>query len=218
MHPRILVALLLFTVPIAAVAGEYGNMDFSLQLSQSDLLLHYDDLDHDTNLERIGIEVFDTTRPHLHYGFLAGSSRLTLDGDPLLAGLNLDGYYAGLALRGVFGQNPRLDVQGQYLYQDVRDANTSRDVFITWHEWRAELQASLRLGSPLTALAGLGYVNLDAEQRITGDGARTRGLREQTGTEKRLGLELNVDSNGRVGLHIQRGVFDSVSLVFARRY
>lgn len=218
MHNRTLAALLLIFAPAVAAAGEYDGMDFSLQLSQADLRLHYDNVDHDANMERAGIVVFETTDPRLHYGFLAGSSHLTLDGDPLLAGLGLDGYHAGLALRSGVGQNPRLDVQAQYLYQDVKDSNASREVNITWHEWRAEALASISLISPLTAVAGLAYVNVDAQERITGDGARTRNIREDTGMEKRLGLELNVENNGRVGLHIQRGVFDSISLIFARSY
>ena len=218
MYHRILAALLLILCNAVAMAAEPSGMDFSLQLSQADLLLHYDDRDHDTSLERVGIVVFDTTDPYLQYGFLAGSSHLTLENDPLLAGISLDGYHAGLALRGGFGHDLRLDVQAQYLYQDVRDASASREVTVTWHEWRAEMLAGLRLGSPLTVVAGLAYVNLDAQQRISGDGARTRNLREETGTEKRLGLELNVEKNGRVGLHISRGVFDSVSLIFARSF
>jgi len=216
MYRRILAAFLLLISH--AAAAEHGGVDFSLQLSQADLLLHYDDLDHDANVERVGVVVFDTTDPYLHYGFLAGSSRLTLDNDPLLAGLSLDGYHAGLALRGGFGRNPRLDLQAQYLYQDVKDSAADSEVTVTWHEWRAEMLAGLRLGSPLTLVAGLTYVNLDAQLRITGNDARTRNMREETGTEKRLGLELNLENSGRVGLHIQRGVFDSISLIFARAF
>lgn len=223
MHPRILAALVLILCNAAATAAEPDGMDFSLHLSHSDLHLHYDDLAHDTSLERVGIVVFETSDPHLQYGFLAGSSHLTLEGDPLLAGISLDGYHAGLALRGGVGHDLRLDVQAQYLYQDVQDASATRKVIVTWHEWRAEMLAGLRLGSsPLTVVAGLAYVNLDAQQRISGDGARTRNLHEETGTEKRLGLELTVDGHaqnkGRVGLHIQRGVFDTVSLIFARSF
>jgi hypothetical protein len=217
MRRQILAALLLFICHSLA-AAERESMDFSLQLSQADVVLRYDGLDHESNVERIGIEVFDTTDPHLHYGFLAGSSRLTVDSDPLLAGLSLDGYHAGLALRGGVGHNPRLDLLTQYLYQDVKDTSADSEVTVTWHEWRAEMLATLRPVSPLTLVAGLAYVNLDAQLRITGDSARTRNMREETGTEKRLGLELSVQNSGRVGLHIQRGVFDSITLIFARAF
>jgi len=209
--------LILLTAHTAILAAERGGLDFSLQLSQAELLLHYDDLDHETNVERVGVVVFDAADPHLHYGFLLGSSHLTLDNDPLLAGLSLDGYHAGLALRSRVGANPRLDLLAQYLYQDVKDTNADREVTVTWHEWRAEALAGLRLGSSLTLQGGVAHMHLDPQLRITGDGARTRNMQEETATDTRLGVELNVD-NGRLGLQIQRGLFDSVSLIFARTF
>lgn len=222
MHPRTLTALALLIAPALAAASEYSDLDFALQLSQADLRLRYAGIDHDSTVERIGVSALNTANRHLHYGFLVGSSRLTLDRDPLLAGLRLDGYHAGLVLRSGLGENPRLEILAQYLYQDVKDSTASREVTITWHEWRGELLAKVALAAPLTAVAGLAYVNVDAQQRITGDDARTLNLREETGMEKRLGLELNVkdsvNNKGRVGIHIQRGVFDSVSLIFARSF
>jgi hypothetical protein len=219
MRHRFLAASLLYlTCHGTAMAATDGDMDFSLQLSTTDLRLRYDQTAHTTTVERIGVTVFDITTPRLQYGFIAGSSHLTAASDPALAGLSLDGYHAGLALQSQVGQNPRLSLRLHYLYQDVRDDENDRKIILTWHEWGTEVEGKLRLGGSLSVVAGAAYVGVDAQQRITGNGARTLNPDTETGAAGRLGLELDVKSGGRVGLHIQRGTLNSTFLIFARTF
>jgi hypothetical protein len=201
-------------------AANHGlrSFDFALQFSNTDLDLDYRDLSHDTELERVGISVFDTQDPMLEYGFIMGSSRVTISDDPNLAGISLNGYHLGLALHSHFGSNPQLTLRARYLYQEVSNRDDNQKSLLSWHEWEAGGQVSLRLVHALVMSAGVAQTGIDATQRLRGNTSLTQSIKTAGGSQYFAGLTLLVDNGGRVGLYLQRGIRRGFGLSFARSF
>jgi hypothetical protein len=195
-----------------------GHFDFALQVSNTHIDLDYEGTSHDTQVERVAIHVFDTRSPTLEYGFIMGSSRVSVADDPYLAGIDLDGYHTGLALHSHLGRNPQLSLQGQYLYQEVSNVSGDQKSRLTWHEWQAGGRLSLRLGHSLVMSAGLEHKGIDASQRLQGDVSLTQPIKARGGSRYIAGLTLLVDNSGRVGLYLERGVTKGFELSFARGF
>lgn len=194
-----------------------GGFDFALDISNHHLDLDYAQITHDAELERLGISVFDTQDPRLEYGFLLGSSRLSVGDDANLAGINLDGYYAGLALHSHMGRNPQALLRVQYLYQEVSNLGGSQTAIMSWHEWQAGGAINLLLGNTLLLSAGLEQKGIDARQHLRGDVSLTQPIDKAEGFLTTVGASLLVE-NGRIELSVQRGITRGFRLSFARGF
>lgn len=219
---RLIGSLLLLSLPGLATAVGYPSyvtpVDFSLVLSHADIHLRATGQTRHANLNRISASLFEAQNPHLQYGFLIGSSSLSLNDDAATAGLHLSGYHAGLTLRGNYGDNPHLSFELRLIYQQVEDETTLRRVTLSWTEWATEVAARLHLGSRWAVTFGAGYTGLDGERRVNGDLNETLGMVLNTSPQARLELALRVPPGGQVGLALQRGAFDGATLRFSRTF
>jgi hypothetical protein len=154
----------------------------------------------------------------LEYGFIMGSSRVTVSDDPNLAGISLDGYHLGLALHSHFGRNPQLALKARYLYQEVSNRDDNQKDLLSWHEWEAGGQVSLRPISSLVMSAGVAQTGIDATQRLRGNTSLTQSIKTAGGSQYFAGLTLLVDNGGRVSLYLQRGIRRGFELSFARGF
>jgi len=197
---------------------DQAPIDFSLSFYSADLTLRAHNQDYPVTLERLSVAIYEADTPHLQFGFLTGSSYLSLDEDSVSAGLHPSGYHIGLALRGAVGNNPQLGFHANYVFQEVRDETDSQTVTVRWHEWLVEANAHISLGQQLGFIVGGGYVGLDARRHATGDINDTLNLQLASDSLGRLELEWRVPPGGRISLTLRRGAYDDVSFNFARKF
>ena len=196
---------------------DYG-IDFALELSRLEMDLEANNITYPANQKRISVHVFDTTNTNVTYGFLAGSSYLSLDNDPATTGLQPDGFHFGLAIRTDVFEDPRLRLEGQYLYQELQDKTSTDTVTMDWYEW--QINSSIRFGlSPRWGIIlGGGYSNVDADRRVSGSSPQTLHLSLDTAAQGTLEFEMLFPGEGRASLTIVRGNQDGIKLNFARRF
>jgi hypothetical protein len=216
-------SLLLLVLPQLLVASpytEYGQspIDFSLSLYSADLTLQAHKQDYPLTLERISISVFEAASPRLQFGFLTGSSYLSLDNDSVSTGFNPAGYHIGLAMRGRLGSNPQLGFDANYVFQDTRDETDSQSVTLRWREWLVEASARVTLGQQLGIIVGGGYVGLDGQRRARGTINDNLTLELASDSIGRLELEWRVPPGGHISLAFRRGAYDDITFNFARRF
>ncbi|HEC19677.1 MAG TPA: hypothetical protein ENI97_10085 [Gammaproteobacteria bacterium] len=202
-----------------AAAPDFDRpFQFSLNLSNADINLKSDLAEHNVNLDRIAISVFSQADPRLQLGFVTGSSYLTLDNDPPSAGMSLNGYHAGLAMRSRWGSNPQLGVHARYLYQDTRNETATQTVVLSWHEWTAGISATLLLGGQLELRAGWAHHEVDARRRATGNINETRRLELAASGQGLLGLAWRTISGGHMGVRLLGGDYRQVEFRFAQTF
>lgn len=226
--PRAGLAVLLLSLHPVAFAdtgyysGSYsgfdGPIDFSLSLSNSDIDLHSENHTNPIALDRVSVSIFSFEDPQIQFGFITGSSALSIDNDPVSAGISFNGYHAGLALRSVYGSNPQLGFHANYLYQEAKGETTNQAVTLSWHEWATGITGKVILGQQLGLIAGVAYNALSARRHATGNVNETRDMTLNSNTQGLLELEWRMLTGGHVAIALQRGDYRQVEFKFAQTF
>jgi hypothetical protein len=197
----------------------YGYpIDFALTLSNSDIDLRADSALYPIALERVNFSIFSLEEKNIHFGFNTGSSYLSLDNDTALAGLSLNGYHAGFALRGQYGRNPQLGFHADYRYQETRNKTASQTVTLSWHEWTAAATGKVILGQRLGLILGWAYSEIKARRRAQGDINGAFNLELDSAPQTQLELEWLTGTGGRVSLALQKGSYENLAFKFAQTF
>lgn len=230
-------ALCVFPATSTAAAPGYSpnQMPFELTLSlnNSDIELQGENRTILASMDRVGILVFAEAAPNLQFGFLVGSSYLSLDNDPVTAGQSLSGYYAGLALRSAFGTNPQIGFHANYIYQETDDETTApvttqptdpptsaviQTYTLRWDEWAAGVSGKILLGQQVVLSAGWTYLDVDAQRRASGNINSTQRMELKSTSQGQVGITWLVSSGGQVGLMLQRGSYEQVTFTFSQKF
>jgi len=170
LHTLLWVLILMLTTPVLADSvSPYDLYDdpfeFTLTFSNNDIDLQDGDINYPATMDRISFSILSIDNEHIQWGFVAGSSYLSLDNDTALAGMNLNGYHAGFTLRGHAGTNPQLGLRGVYRYQETRNEFATQSATISWHELNIAATGKILLGQHLGL--GLAWVFSDGETLTT---------------------------------------------------
>jgi len=206
------------TIAEAAYYPDFRKpFDFSLLLTNNKLDLQTGSNEYDVSLDRISIEIFTLIEPQTQFGFISGSSYLSLDNDPVSAGKSLNGYHAGLAIRSFLGHNPQIGFHANYIYQETKNETVGQTVTLDWHEWAAGVFGKVPLGQQWELSVGWTYHDVDVRHRATGNTNQTQNLK-LAGSQGRLEAAWLDHSDGRVSLAIQRGSYQQIEIRFLRKF
>ncbi len=193
-------------------------IDFTLTLSNSNIALRAGNIDYQVALERISISVFSLQDKHLQWGFNSGASYLSPDNDPAVAGLRLNGYHAGFALRANLGSNPQLGLHADYRYQETRNETTNQTTSLSWHEWTLAATGKIILGQRLGFTLGWAYRDINAQRRTRGDINDTLSLQLNSPLQSQFELQWFTDASGRISIAWQRGSYENIAFNFSRAF
>jgi hypothetical protein len=193
-------------------------IDFALTFSNSDIDLREGNSHYPVSLDRISISVFALEEEHIQFGFITGSSNLSLDNDSVVAGMSLNGYHTGLAVRGQYGHNPQLGFHADYRYQETRNETTTQSATLSWHEWTIAATGKLTFGQHLRVMLGGAYNDVKARRRARGDINDTLSMELDSAPHAQFGLEWLTGAGGRVSFALQRGAYDTVAFNFVRAF
>lgn len=216
----LLLATLLAAAPVSAdEIYHYTDqpLDFALRLSHHDTTLDIGPTRVDTSVDRASILWRERYGERLQLGLIGGYSLLSQTNNPPTAGLDLDGYHAGVLLDLDLIRTSRFDVffNAAWLYQRVDHDDGSQRVVIVTREPSARLGAGLTLGG-IRAYGGARYGRIDGEQRLSGTVNETRDIHETRRSGAFAGLELRLEGNGYVGVMGESGADRSVGIYFGR--
>jgi len=193
-------------------------IDFALTLSNSDIDLREDKQHYPVALERINFSIFSLEEKNIQFGFNTGSSYLSLDNDIALAGMSLNGYHAGLAIRAQYGSNPKLGFHADYRYQETRNETASQSATLSWHEWTMAASGKIIIGQRLGLMLGWAYSEIKARRRARGDINDTASMRLDSAPQTQLELEWLTGTGGRVSIALQNGAYENIAFTFAQTF
>ena len=193
-------------------------IDFALTLSNSDIDLHEGNEQYLVSLERINFSIFSLEEKNIQFGFNTGSSYLSLDNDATLAGMSLNGYHTGLAIRGQYGTNPQLGFHADYRYQETKNETVSQSATLSWHEWTIAASGKITLGQRIGLKLGWAYSEVKARRRIQGDINETLSMRLDSAPQTQLELEWRHGAGGRVSVALQKGTYEYIALKLGQTF
>lgn len=215
-------AISLLLVPAFTQAAYYPDFhepfNFSLLFSNSRVDLQTDSNRQRVSLDRISVAVLTFMVPQVQFGFITGSSNLSINNDPATAGMNLTGYHTGLLMRSTLGSNPKVVFHADYIYQETKDETINQTATLRWHEWSAGISGKITLGHQLELGAGWEYDDVDAQRRATGGINETQNLNLKSGSQRKLEVTWLASNGGRVDLTIQRGSYQQVEFRFSQDF
>ena len=194
--------------------------DFSLRLARAKAPFDYGAQAIDTTSRWLGVSLREQASEHITLGMYGGYAYVTQTNNPVTAGLELDGYHAGFSLHGIVigSQRASLFYALSYTYQKVDHKRDAQTVVIDWSEAQAQLGAIATLNRKWRLYGGGSYGYIDGEERISGAINRTTNFERRARTGGFLGLDLNVEANGYVGVEAKTGLTRGAEIYFKRRY
>jgi hypothetical protein len=224
---RFAVFWLLMTLPVLVEAAgpltpddrDVGP-DLSLRFARAKMPLDYGDRAYDNTSRWIGLSLREKAGQRVTLGMYGGYAYVTQTGNPVTAGMELDGFHAGFSLHGVILESRRalLFYAFDYTYQKVDHKGDTQTVVIDWSQPQAQLGAIISLTQNFRFYGGGSYGRIDGEERASGTVNRTTAIGRDARGGGFLGLDLNTDPDGYVGIEIRSGLIRGGEIYFKRRY
>lgn len=217
---------LLLVSPLAEAAGPLvpedprSTLDFSLRFARLKTPLDYADRRNDGTSRWIGVSLREKAGNRVTLGMYGGYAYLTQTNNPLTAGLELDGYHAGFTLHAVLLSAARATLYGavDYRYQKMDHKDENQTIVISWAQPQAQLGATVSLTGRWRLYGGGNYGYIDGEERASGTVDHTLGFERGARSGGFVGLDLNVDTDGYVGVEARSGVDRGGEIYFKRRF
>ena len=174
---------------------------------------------HDTTVRWIGAgwrEAFGPAQIGLRFGY----TFVTQNDNPNTAGLELDGYHAGISLAFdiVRYAQGRLFVSTDYLYQAVKHEGISRTVEMTWYDPRVTVGLYHGLSREVYVLVGASYGRTNGEERVNNGVVTTVRDFSRHDTGSLLGFDIVDGNKGTVGFVLRTGLDRGGSIYFKRLF
>ncbi|MBI5783594.1 MAG: hypothetical protein HZA69_07620 [Gammaproteobacteria bacterium] len=225
---RRLTALLLFLIlpALAEAAGPLvpqdnnSTLDFSLRFARSKMPLDYGNRTNDTTSRWLGVSLREKAGKRVTLGMYGGYAYLTQTSNPVTAGIELSGYHAGFSLHGILPVGQRASVYGalDYTYQKVDHKTDVQTVVIDWAQPQAQIGVMLTLAQKWRLYGGESYGKIDGEERASGSVNHTLAFDRGARSGEFFGLDLNVESDGYVGIETRSGVDRGGEIYFKKRF
>lgn len=227
MKNRAILLCLALASPLAGAAGppvpdnnDSSTLDFALRFARFKTPLDYVNRASDTTTRWIGVSLREKASPRITLGMYGGYAYLTQTGNPLTAGLELDGYHAGLSLHAILWSGRRGSLYGavDYAYQKTDHEGATQTVVIDWVQARARIGAALAPAEKWRLYGGGNYGKIEGEERASGAVNHTLDVVRDARAGGFLGLDLNVETDGYVGVEARSGVERGVEIYFKRKF
>ena len=212
--------LAIATGPLTPPDDRNDALDFSLYFDRATTPLDYAGRTQDSTISRLGFSLREKAGKYVTLGLYGGNAWLTQTSNPVTAGIELDGYHAGVSLHAVLlrGQHASLYGALEYSYQKVEHKTDSQTVVIDWTQPQAQLGVMLTLTPQWRLYGGGSYGKLDGEERAGGTVNHTLAFERGARAGSFIGLDLTVDADGYVGVEARSGVTRYGEIYFKRRY
>ena len=195
-------------------------LDFSFLIDHSTVDLKEDNTVIETNIDRVGILVFDVPEHGPHFGFALGYVFGDFNNNPLYQPLDMDGWYIGVLARGLAYRSQRITISlgARYIYQDMSGSDDLRDVALSWNEYLLNVTFAVALTGNLHFFAAPVYGDVDARYRERSALNQTVKMDSDNNAGFFTGVQYKLDERESVSLQYQDHVFTGILLDFKRLF
>ena len=195
-------------------------LDFSFLIDHSTVDLKEDNTVIETNIDRVGILVFDVPEHGPHFGFALGYVFGDFNNNPLYQPLDMDGWYIGVLARGLAYRSQRITIslEARYIYQDMSGRDDLRDVALSWDEYLLNVTFAVALTGNLHFFAAPVYGDVDARYRERSALNQTVKMDSDNNAGFFAGVQYKLDERESVSLQYQDHVFTGILLDFKRLF
>jgi hypothetical protein len=206
--------------PLTSPGAEL-SLDFSVRIGKARYDFDYaDGTAAESRLEWLGVSWYEQVAPRVQLGLSGGKLLLTQTGNAATAGMEPDGYYAGIDLRVVLLQTSALQLfaHASYAYQRVKHKSAGDSVTLTWYDPRLQIGAAVSATPRLRLFGGGRWNALDGQQRITGAAAQTLDFEADRAVGGFAGPELALEREGFVGIEARSGAGNGGEIYFKKLF
>ena len=213
-------ALIVFSVPAAGADPFSDPIDFALHFSRLETGLDDGQQTVDTTEKQLGITAFNLVNPALQPGLLLGYAFIDIADQPLTAGMELDGFYIGPALRSTLidDHDFTLSITGSYLYQSTRGSADTQVINLDWYQPQLDLDARWRLSQNAKLTIGGQIGRVDVNERFEGPVKQTLKLKQTSTLGGHAGMEFDLGDPGQIGVLIHHAISNGVELYFQQQF
>jgi hypothetical protein len=225
---RLAALLLIFTLPAPAEAAgplvpmdnSGSTQDFSLRFARTKMPLDYAGRTQDSTNSWLGVSLREQVSKRVTLGIYGGYAWLTQTNNPVTAGIELDGYHAGISMHAVLlpGQMASLYGALDYSYQKMDHEGDIQEVVIDWTQSQAQIGVMFALAQRWRLYGGGSYGKVDGEERASGSVNHTLAFERGAQSGGFLGLDLNVETDGYIGVELRSGLMRGGEIYFKRRF
>lgn len=225
---RLAVLMLIFFLPAPANAAgplvpadnSGSTLDFSLRFARAEIPLEYAGRNQDGTASWLGVSLRELVSPRVTLGMYGGYAWLSQTGNPVTAGVDLDGYHAGVSLHALLLPGKKASLFGalDYSYQKTEHEGDVQKVVIDWTQTQAQLGVMLTLTRYWRFYGGGSYGKIDGEERARGTVNHTLPFERDARSGGFLGIDLNVEMDGYIGVELRSGYMRGGEIYFKRRY
>jgi len=202
-------------------ATDNRTLDFAVEFANSKSVFHYKDgTSADTTLRSLGVTWYERMSPRVELGLYGGHAFLAQTGNVTTAGIEPDGYYAGIGVRAVLAQTRPLQLffHATYSYQRVSKNDSLQSVTLSWDQPQAQLGVAFAPVGPLRAYGGISWGRIDGQERATGTTTRTINFETRRHSGGFAGLDFAVEQDGYVGMEAHAGLDRGAEIYFKKRF
>jgi hypothetical protein len=225
---RLAAMLLIVALPAPAIAAGPlvpmdnigSSLDFSLRFARAEMPLDYAGRTQDSTISWLGVSLREQVSPRVTLGMYGGYAWLTQTNNPVTAGIELDGYHVGFSLHAILLAGQRTSLFGalDYGYQKTDHEGDAQEIVIDWTQAQAQLGATLTLSRNWRLYGGGSYGKIDGEERASGALNHTLDFERGARSGGFLGLDLNVETDGYIGVELRSGLTRGGEIYFKRRF
>jgi len=196
------------------------TLDFAVRFTHYDTVFDYGATNVDTTVKWIDVSWQERFGQRLRLGLFGGYSFLTQTNNAPTAGIELDGYHAGVSLDVSLLQMKRVNLyfEADYTYQKVDHDGENQNVDIEWHEASVKLGAAVNVSGGVRLYGGGNYGYVDGRERATGTVNRTTNFDRLSRSGGFLGLDLNVGKDGYIGIEGRWGLRRGGEIYFKKLF
>jgi hypothetical protein len=207
-------------LPATAALGEDRPLELALALGKTKTTFDYADTTAvDTEIQFIEVNWYERFSANLEVGLHAGKAFATQTGRNVTAGLEPDGYQAGIGVRAEFLQTSWLQpfFHATYFYRRVTHDDTNRSVALAWHEPMARLGVATKT-ERARLYGGVSWSAIDGRERITGTAPSTTDFERSGRVGGFLGADLAVEQDGHIGAEVFSGTKRGLEIYFKKGF
>lgn len=206
--------------PTGWTSTDSGVSDFALFIEHTDTDWAYPSSVQEATITRLLAVWHESFGPTLRGGLRLAYLDLSQASNPLPSAQNSTGYSLGFDIHTLVS-NQRLMQLGlifAYDYHSTGGASSDQTTDFVWHAGQAGLDIILAPLARLSGLMGISLTYLDGEQRVSGTLNQVIPFEEDDPFGYYVGVNLNTDATGSIGLKWYGGTKQGVEFVFRRKY
>ena len=205
-------------LPSVAAAAHPEPFGFALMLERYEVRFAVPDRAVNSVNEKIGITLWEPAQSEISLGLTLGQLFLSQSDYPTVAGRDFNGYFVDLSASRMFAEFGPTKYLGEVAYGYQQAADSRSEASVRWHTLRLGGGLRVQISRLLALSAAATYGALRGVDNTARPVQRTVKFEESTNLGATVGVELNVDRGGYVGLSVEAGARHGLSLNFARRY